>query len=384
MEHIDQRAFKSQRILLGVVITFAILDHTRLFFHYWNTNPADLDHTTFTLFFTRFISHYFAPAVFFIAGIELFHWMGKRTKKQNVWQLFKLGSALILIEIFVNNFLYTFDPYYRTIGVFIIGSLGLCLYCMAGLQYFNKKLILSIALTIIIAHHLLDSLQMKGDSINAIFWYLLHQQKFIPQDQSLYIVNYTLLPWLGVLLLGYFFGFFCKPESSPVIRKKVLLYSGYTLIGLFFLLRGLNGYGESIPWKAGNSSLISLLSFFNLTKYPASLDFLAITLGPIFLFLAYAENWKGKVVSFFLTLGQIPLFTYLFSTLIIHLAAMIWLCFNGKPLQTIVITTASYGKDSPLLNYGYSLATVYILWIVFVLICYFMIKKIKPMNQDLL
>lgn len=377
MDSIDQRTFQSRRILLGVVMTFAILDHTRLFFHYWNTNPADLDHTTFSLFFTRFISHYFAPAVFFIAGIELFQWMGKKTKKQNIWPLFQLGSVLILIEIFINNFLYTFDPYYRTIGVFIIGSLGLCLYFMAGLQYLNRNWILWISLIIIIGHHVLDSIQMKGDSSNAILWYLLHQQKFIPHNQSLYIVNYTLLPWLGVLLLGYFWGFFCRSESSPVLRKKVLLYSGFILIAAFFVLRGLNGYGESIPWKTGNSSLLSVLSFFNLTKYPASLEFLAITLGPIFLFLAYAENWKNRVAQFFFTLGQFPLFTYLFSTLIIHLAAMAWLFFNGKPLQNMVITTASYGAKSPLLNYGYSLATVYLLWLVFVLICYFAVKKVK-------
>ncbi|MDX6189418.1 hypothetical protein SGQ83_08675 [Flavobacterium sp. Fl-318] len=377
MDSIDQRTFQSRRILLGVIMTFAILDHTRLFFHYWNTNPADLDHTTFSLFFTRFISHYFAPAVFFIAGIELFQWMGKKTKKQNIWPLFQLGSVLILIEIFINNFLYTFDPYYRTIGVFIIGSLGLCLYFMAGLQYLNRNWILGISLIILIGHHVLDSIQMKGDSPNAILWYLLHQQKFIPHNQSLYIVNYTLLPWLGVLLLGYFWGFFCRSESSPVLRKKVLLYSGFILIAVFFVLRGLNGYGESIPWKTGSSSLLSVLSFFNLTKYPASLEFLAITLGPIFLFLAYAENWKNRVAQFFFTLGQFPLFTYLFSTLIIHLAAMAWLFFNGKPLQNMVITTASYGAKSPLLNYGYSLATVYLLWLVFVLICYFAVKKIK-------
>ncbi|WP_166923028.1 hypothetical protein [Flavobacterium poyangense] len=380
MENIDQRTFQAHRMLLGIVMTFAILDHTRLFFHYWNTNPADLGHTTFFLFFTRFISHYFAPTVFFIAGIELFHWMGKRTKTQNIWRLFRLGSMLILIEIFINNFLYTFDPFYRTIGVFIIGSLGLCFYFMAGLQYLSRNLILLISLVIIIGHHLLDSIQMKGDSPTAIFWYLIHQQKFIPHDGRLYIVNYTLLPWLGVLLLGYFWGFFCRSGSSPTLRKKVLLYSGFILIGVFVLLRGLNGYGESIPWKTGDSALISVLSFFNLTKYPASLDFLAITLGPIFLFLAYAENWKNRVANFFFTLGQIPLFTYLFSTLIIHLAAMLWLYFNGKPFKAMVITTASYSDKSPLVNYGYSLVTVYILWIAFVLICYFSIKKVKQLK----
>lgn len=373
----DQRTFQIRRMLLGIVITFAILDHTRLFFHYWNTNPADLDRTTFSLFFTRFISHYFAPAVFFITGVELFDMMDKKTKKENVWHLFKFGSALILIEVFVNNFLYTFDIHYRTIGVFIIGSLGLCMFCIAGLQYLGRNLILLISLSIIIGHNLLDLIQLKGNSIIDILWYLLHQQKFIPLNDSMYIVNYTLLPWLGILLLGYFFGFFYKSGSSLIIRKKILLYSGWIFIGLFFLLRSINSYGDPNPWQIENSSLNTILSFFNLTKYPASLDYLTITLGPILLFLAYAENWKNPIADFFFILGKFPLFTYLFSTFLIHFTAMSWLFVNGKPFKMMVITPASYSDQSPLLNYGYSLATIYLLSGVFIMICYFMAKKVN-------
>jgi uncharacterized membrane protein len=361
-------------------MTFAILDHTRLFFHYWNTNPADLDHTTLPLFFTRFISHYFAPAVFFVTGIELFCSMDKKTKRQNVWHLLGLGSALILIEIFINNFLYTFDPNYRTIGVFIIGSLGLCICCMAVFQYCSRKLILLISLSIIFCHHLLDPIQLEGHSISAVLWYLLHQQKYIPQGQNMYIVNYTILPWLGILLLGYFWGFYYRLESSPAFRKKILLYGGWILIALFFLLRSINGYGELNPWQMETSPAKTILSFFNVTKYPASLDYIAITLGPILLFLAYAENLKNKIVDFFFILGKFPLFIYLFSTFLIHITAMFFLFFDGKPLEMMVITPASYNDQSPLINYGYPLITVYVLSSVFILICYFTSKRIKPAN----
>ncbi|CAD0004019.1 DUF1624 domain-containing protein [Flavobacterium chungangense] len=380
----NQSTFKTYRTLLGIVMAFAILDHTRLFFHYWNTNPADLDHTTWPLFFTRFISHYFAPAVFFITGMELFHIMGKKTKTQNVWYLFSLGSALILIEIFINNFLYTFDIYYRTIGVFIIGSLGLCMFCMAGFQYCSRTFILVISLSIIAGHHLLDSIQFEGHSMKAVLWYLLHQQKYIPLGQNMYIINYTILPWLGIILSGYFFGFYYKPESSAVIRKKILLYSGWISICLFFLLRSINDYGESNPWKIEVSTAKTILSFFNLTKYPASLDYLAITLGPILLFLAYAENWKNPIADFFSMLGKFPLFTYLFSTFLIHFTAMAWLVVDGKPFQMMVITPDSYSDKSPLLNYGHSLAAVYLLSGVFILICYFMTKKINFFRFDFL
>lgn len=373
----DQRTFQTRRMLLGIVITFAILDHTRLFFHYWNTNPSDLDHTTFSLFFTRFISHYFATAVFLIAGIELFDMMAKKTKKQNVWHLFRLGGALIFIEIFINNFLYTFDFYYRTIGIFIIGSLGLCMFCIAGLQYLNRNILLVISLSIILCHNLLDSIQMKGTSVMDILWYFLHQQKFLPQDHNMYIVNYTLLPWLAVLLLGYFFGLFYRLESNAVIRKKMLLYSGWSSICFFFLLRGINLYGDPNPWQIEISHVKTTLSFFNLTKYPASLDYLAITLGPILLVLAYGENWKNKIVDFFFVLGKHPLFTYLLSTFLIHFMAMTGVLFKSISLQMMVITPVSYTADSPLIDYGYSLATVYLLWGIFVLICYFIVKKVN-------
>lgn len=376
----NQQTFKTHKMLLGIVMSLAILGHTRLFFHYWNTDPADLDHTNSFLFFTLFISHYFATAVYFLTGIELYFIMSKKTKKQNAWYLLRLGSALIFIELSLDNFFYTFDPYYRTIGVFIIGSLGFCILCFSVLQFFSRNLILVISLFIITGHHLLDSIQMKGNSIIDIVWYLLHQQKFIPQGQNMYIVKYTILPWLGILLLGYFGGFFYTPEKSPILRKKILLYSGWISICLFFLLRSINGYGESNPWQMQTSASKTILSFFNLTKYPASLDYLAITLGPVLLFLAYAEKWKNKIVDFFFILGKFPLFTYLFSTFLIHITAMFFLFFDGKPFEMMVITPASYNDQSPLINYGYPLITVYVLSCIFILICYFTIKRIKPVN----
>ncbi len=383
MEHIDQRAFKSHRILLGIVISLAILGHTRMFFHYWNMDPADLSHTTPFLFFTLFISHYFATAVYFIMGIGLYFKMSAKNKNQNVWYLLQTGGALVLIELILNNFSYTFDPYYRTVGIFIIGSLGLCMIYISVLQYFSRNIILLISLSIIIGHHFLDPIQMKGNSIGAILWYVLHQHKFIPFDQSVFVVKYTVLPWLGLVLLGYFLGYFYRSESSPVVRKKILLYSGWSSILLFFLLRGINSYGDPNPWHIETSLVNTIISFFNVTKYPASLDYITITLGPILLFLAYVENWKSKVTDFFFILGKFPFFTYLFSTFLIHSTAMFWLFVNGKSGKLMVLTPNFYGPQSPLVNYGYSLAVVYLLSGMFVLICYFISKKLSVSDFNL-
>lgn len=368
-------------LLLGVVMTFAILDHTRIFFHYWNTNPADLEHTTPSLFLTRFISHYFAPTVFFLVGIELYLNGLSHTKKQHTFHLLKQGIFLVLIELFINNFLYTFDPYYRTVGLFILGLLGLGFICLAGLHYLNRKIVLFVSLSIIGLHNLLDSIHLEGHSTLSLIWYVLHQQKFIPLDDRMYIVNYTLLPWLGVLLLGYFFGYYYRPERDHLHRKKILIYSGWASLSLFLIFRSLNIYADPKPWTIQPNGLFTLLSFLDLTKYPASLAYLSVTMGPILLFLAYAEGIQDKFTSLFNTLGKKPLFIYLASTFLIHALAMLGLWLgNASPLR-MVITPSSYSNDSELHNYGYSLPVVYVLWLVFIFLFYFMCKKIVHFKQ---
>lgn len=362
-------------LLLGVVMTFAILDHTRLFFHYWNMNPADLERTTPGLFLTRFLSHYFAPAVFFLVGIELYLNGLSYTKKQRTFHLLKQGIFLLLIELFINNFLYTFDLYYRTIGLFILGLLGICFICLAGLHYFSRNSWLFLSLSIIGLHNFLDTFRLEGHSPLSITWYILHQQKFIPLDDRMYIVNYTLLPWLAVLLLGYFFGYYYRHESARALRKKILMYAGWISLGFFFLVRSLNIYADPKPWVIQPNGLFTILSFFDLTKYPASLAYLSVTLGPIFLFLAYVEGIQNKFTLFFYTFGKRPLFIYLISTLLIHAVAMLGLWIKDASPMRMVITPASYNSNSELHNYGYSLSVVYVIWLAFMLLFYLLCRQ---------
>jgi uncharacterized membrane protein len=361
-------------LLLGVVMSFAILDHTRLFFHYWNTNPADLEHTTPGLFFTRFVSHYFAPAVFFLVGVELYLNGLSYTKKQHTFRLLKQGIFLLLIELFINNFLYTFDLYYRTIGLFILGLLGICFICLAGLHYLSRNSLLFLSLSIIGLHNFLDAFRLEDHSPLSITWYILHQQKFIPLDDRMYIVNYTLLPWLAVLLLGYFFGYYYWHGNARTLRKKILMYSGWISLGFFFLVRSLNIYADPKPWVIQPNGLFTILSFFDLTKYPASLAYLSLTLGPIFLFLGYVEGIQNKFTSFFYTFGKRPLFIYLISTFLIHAIAMLGLLIKDASPMRMVITPASYNSNSELHNYGYSLSVVYVIWLAFMLLFYFLCK----------
>lgn len=352
----------SKQLILGILLTIAILDHTRLFFHYWNTNPGDLENTTPILFFTRFISHFFAPVVFFITGTYLFQWSRRKSSQQIFYNLLLLAFLLIAIELVINNFFWTFDLQYRTIGLFIIGALGLSIFLLAFLQFMSKKLLIVFSMLVLIGHHLLDGFVLTGQSSTTILWSVFHQQKYIPAGERLFIINYTIIPWFAILSLGYAIG--------HLYQKKWLLPAGIVLTCLFFILRGINLYGDLQPWSKQETFEKTMLSFFSVTKYPASTDFVLITLGPMFIFLHYIKGVRNRLTDFFVTFGSYPLFTYLLSTLMIHLAAMVGLFFINQPLSAMVITPKSYVKGNELSNYGYPLIAVYLLWMIFVFLLY--------------
>lgn len=358
-----------RNLLLGIVLAFAMLDHTRMFFYYWNVNPTAIRETSILLFLTRFLSHFFAPTIFLLLGIEIYQYGQRYGPSRLTKALCYTAVMLLALELVVNNFLYTFDPYYRTIGLFILGLLGLCFFCMAGLQYLGPKSLLVISLLLLSVHHLLDGIQREGNSFGAICWYLLHQQKFIPLPDRLFIVNYTLIPWLGVLMLGYGMGKLFLPHADPLRRKRALLRLGYASLALFFMLRFTNVYGDPVGWNAYADPVKSVLSFLNLTKYPASLAYLSLTLAAVFLFLGYTTNCRGDKIFLFYLLGRRPLFIYLFSTFLIHFMAMVLLWLTGKDPAAMLITSKSYTSAGPLTQYGYSIGVVYLVWTGILLLC---------------
>ncbi|WP_437366366.1 hypothetical protein [Olivibacter jilunii] len=361
-------------LLLGLLLILAILDHTRMFFHYWNTDPADITQSAPLLFFTRFLSHFFAPAVFLIVGTYCYQKKCRYNKGRFGLLLLRQGLALIFIEIFINNFLYTFDFRYRTLGLFILGLLGVSFIGLAALHAINRKLLLCITLLIIGGHNLLDSVHYEGKSFESIIGYILHQQKFLPVGQQMYIVNYTWLPWMSLLWLGFYFGSYYEQQEHSKQRTRVFRYIGWFSLLLFALLRVINGYGEQKKWTFHDDPISTILSFFNLTKYPASLCFLALTMGSVFLFLGYIK--AGNRGHFFRILAFKPLFTYLISTFLIHATAMLTVWFQGLSPMAMVITPASYTPDSELNGYGFPLGVVYILCALFSLVLYYICKVV--------
>ena len=180
---------------------------------------------------------------------------------------------------------------------------------LSALIYLPKKIILAIGILIVAGHNLLDGIVMEGYSGASILWYFLHQQQFLPLSESRFIFfNYPILAWIGVMALGYCFGGFYKKDFDAAIRKKWLLRLGVGAIVLFFILRGLNIYGNLTPWAVQKNGIYTFLSFMNITKYPPSLLYVLFTVGCGILFLFFIENIKNKITDFLLAFGRVPFF----------------------------------------------------------------------------
>ena len=374
-------------ILRGVVMVIMTLDHVRDYFHYGSffIDPTAMETTTSAVFFTRFITHYCAPVFVFLAGTSAFLYGSKKSKKQLFQFLLSRGVWLIVLEIVVNNLIWTFDLSYSLQIFQVIWTIGFSMVCLAFLIYLPKKVLLGLGILLVAGHNLLDGWVMQGQSALSIVWYALHQQAFVLADTNhLIILQYPLLPWIGIMALGYLFGTFYQKGFDPNTRKKWLLRLGFGLFVFFFVVRGINGYGDLVPWSYQDTTAKTIISFFNVTKYPPSLLFFCITLGPALLFLYVIEQVKNKLTDFFLVFGRVPLFYYFLHVLVIHLLAMVAIVVSGGNWQEMVLTGERF-QNASLINYGYSLLVVYLVWVGVVLLLYPLSKmymQYKANNRD--
>ncbi len=374
--------FKSTRIesidiLRGVVMVIMALDHARAYFHYAALfgTPTNLDTTTPFLFFTRFITHYCAPVFVFLAGTSAFLYGSKKTKKELSIFLFTRGLWLILLEIIVNNLIWTFDFSY-SLNIFqVIWAIGLSMMFLSFIIYLPKKLSLIMGILIVAGHNLLDGIITQGSDPASILWYIFHQDMFLPLSNAKMVVfHYPILPWIGTIILGYHFGTLYIKEFDASSRKKWLLILGFGAIILFSVLRATNIYGDLFPWSTQKNGTYTFLSFMNVTKYPPSLLFLLITIGPSLLFLYFIGTIKNKFTDFFLVFGRVPLFFYFAHVLVIHALALGVHVLLGGEWQDLILRAQDFMKPK-LLNYGYSLFVVYGVWILVVLFLYPFCKK---------
>lgn len=367
---------KSQRIesidlLRGIVMIVMALDHVRDYFHAdaFLYNATDLSKTSVILFFTRWVTHFCAPVFIFLAGTSAFFIGTKRSKKELSSFLIKRGLWLVFLELTIVNFAWFFNFQFSLITLFVIWALGVGMIVLAVFIHLPLKITLSVGLLMVFGHNLLDGFKVEGDGTDAILWSMVHQfQGFQLSEGYFLFIAYPLVPWVGVMLLGYCFGVFYQPSFANS-RKRILLFLGFACTALFVLVRFLNGYGDPSSWSVQQKPVFTVLSFLNVTKYPPSMLYLLVTLGPAIIFLAISENYFGSLSQKIKVLGRVPMFYYLLHLYLIHLLALIAALLTGYEVSDMVFNT--WVTDSPnLVGYGFNLWVVYAVWIGVVIILY--------------
>ncbi|WP_338647407.1 heparan-alpha-glucosaminide N-acetyltransferase domain-containing protein [Pseudomonas sp. ML2-2023-3] len=301
--------------LRGLVILLMLLDHVRetFFLHRQVSDPMNVDITDPALFFSRTLAHLCAPVFVLLTGLSAFLYGEKYQGKRDVSAfLFKRGLFLVVLEFTLVNFAWTFQFPPSVIYMQVIWAIGVSMIALAALVWLPRPLLLVLGLVIVAGHNLLDTLHFPVDSMMHIPWAILHDRGWIEFSDNLRLrTSYPVLPWIGVIALGYCMGPWFARSAPADVRQRYLLLAGTVALLVFVVLRLLNGYGEA-PWVSHDDFTQSLMSFFNITKYPPSLLFLALTLGAgLLLLLGFERAGQRKWIATLAVFGAAPMFFYL-------------------------------------------------------------------------
>ncbi len=356
--------------LRGLVMVVMALDHVRDFLHVngFFTDPTNLASTTPALFFTRWVTHYCAPTFAFLAGTSAFLASRKKSKPELSRFLLTRGLWLMLLEVTVVNFTFWFDVTFSLIFLQVIWSIGVGLVALSGLVWLPNRVVLGIGLLILLGHNLLDGVQFAKGSALFNAWAFLHQPTPLAFGPHLTVVTlYPVLAWIGIVALGYCFGQLFGPAVSPETRRKALFQLGFAAIATFLVLRAANVYGDPSRWAVQKSGLFTVLSFLNTTKYPPSLLFTLMTLGPGMIFLAGVEGKRAGWLNALAVYGRVPLFYYVLHFALVHLLSVLNLLREGVAWSAINFQN---GTGGVLPNHGLALGPMYVVWALLVLAMY--------------
>jgi uncharacterized membrane protein len=365
-------------ILRGIVIVIMALDHAREYFSSFRYSPTDLFYTTPALFMTRWITHLCAPVFVFLAGTGAFLYYlsrGKSAEKTSFF-LWSRGLFLVFMELTIIRFAASFNfNYFDNLANIcqVIWAIGWSMIFLSLLVRLPSWSIALIGGVIVVFHNLLDGIgPMVPPSIKWLL-IILHVRDYISIAPGIeFLIAYPLIPWIGVIALGYAFGNIMLLEDNK--KKTTLFWAGSGMILAFFILRLINIYGDPQAWSVEGSRLFTVFSFINVTKYPPSLLFLLITLGPAILLLSFIKEKENPLANFFLVLGRTPMVFYISHILLLHLTALIfaWLRYGTFPLWMLtgnpIFNQPAYPSGPA--NYGYGLVVVYIAWLSVVVVLY--------------
>lgn len=359
-------------LLRGIVMVIMALDHCRDFIHVGNfigQDPLDFKTTTVPLFLTRWITHFCAPVFVFLSGTSIFL-MSQRRSKSNLSQfLLTRGLWLIFMELTIVNWGWAGNLSYGFIGLQVIWAIGVSMVFCSGLVWLPARFMLGIGLFIVFFHNLLDPLDsIVEHGYQGFIWSVLHTTHFYDVSPTFKLgVFYPFVPWLGLMICGFGLGQLYARSVSAEARKRSLLYLGFACILLFVALRFGNTYGDSSHWKPQVSTVFTLLSFVDTTKYPPSLLYMLMTIGPALIFLALVEPIKNSVTKIIVVFGRVPFFYYILHLYLFHSMAVAWFLITGNSIHDLHHQNFGGFPD----GFGLSLGGTYITWIFGVTLLYF-------------
>ncbi|MBL0358205.1 MAG: DUF1624 domain-containing protein [Chitinophagaceae bacterium] len=371
----NQKRIESIDILRGIVMVIMALDHVRDFFHVTaNTDdPLNLATTTPILFFTRWVTNFCAPVFVFLSGTSIYLQSLRKTKKELSSFLIKRGLWLIFAEWIIIAMAWTFNPAYPLIPFGVIWAIGICMLILGVATWLPFKALLTIGILIVSCHNLLDIPEAAPNFKAGFWWDLLHHGFFVTYEFAPHhfaLLVYPFLPWLGLMLLGYCSGVFFTPIFSPAQRQKILARIGVGLIFLFVIVRLVNVYGDPVAWSSQGNGLLTFLSFMKVHKYPPSLMYICITMGPALLLLSLLEHFKNRFTDSMVVFGRTAFFYYILHLYLIHLLAVIFFFARGHIMQQALDAEKTVPFRFVLPGEGFGLAWVYVVWAALIMALY--------------
>lgn len=320
---VHSRRIVSIDALRGLVMCIMLMDHVRetLYLHLQVSDPMDVADTPARVFFSRLAAHFCAPAFVFLTGLGAWlyaHPPGAAPRSAREF-LLKRGALILLLEVTVISFLWVGElP--RVIYLQVMWAIGVSMLVLAFASALPRRLLLAIGLVIVCGHNALAGISLPADHPLYVPWTLLLHRGWVSQDTIPQIrLTYPVLPWIGVILLGWAAGPLFSAQVDGRRRQRLLVGLGIACWAALLLLRGFNLYGENAPWSPQATTLLTVMDFLNYTKYPPSLDFLLLTLGGSLFVLAAFEHADNPFSRFVSTYGGAPMFFY-----ILHLAVLVF------------------------------------------------------------
>lgn len=352
-------------LVRGLVMALMALDHVRDYFSNARFRIMDPAQTTVALYVTRWLTHFCAPAFFLLAGIGTYLALTRgKSRAQQARFLFSRGFVLVLLDLVVVRIGWDFNfEFAGGLWFIVLSALGFSMMLLAGLIYLPYPAIALFSVALIGGHNLFDWVDHEELGAWEPLWAFLHVRQESSFAGMTFYVSYPIIPWVGVMSLGYCLGPIFLLDGP--LRRKRLFQWGLALTLAFVALRALNAYGDPRPWSHDYEGIARIMSFFRTKKYPASLLYLLMTLGPLLMLLAGLEHAKGRLANGLVIFGRVPLFFYILHLYVIHaLAVLVGVCLGYEASSFCVVYMALPE------GYGFGLPVVYAVTLVILIACY--------------